>query len=74
MKGTVDRFEEHKVVVEMDDGEMEVFERSLFPEDLQEGDVVILENGRFIVDEKETKKRKQYIESMFKKLIDKGMV
>ena len=74
MKGIVDRLENSKVVVEIEDEKkMKVFDRKLFPEKLEEGDVVIFKDDKFIIDKKETEKRKEYIESLFRRLIDKGM-
>jgi len=74
MKGIVDRFEGSKVVVEMEDGNtMKVFDRDLFPETLEEGDVVVFKDGKFLVDKKNTESRKEYIENLFRKLNDKGM-
>jgi len=74
MKGIVDRLENSKVVVEIEDEKkMKVFDRKLFPEKLKEGDVVIFKDDKFIIDKKETEKRKEYIESLFRRLIDKGM-
>lgn len=73
MKGIVDRFEGSKVVVEMEDRNIKVFDRALFPEELKEGDVVIFKDDKFIVDEEETEKRRKHIEKLFNRLIDKGM-
>ncbi len=73
MKGIVDRFEGSKVVVEMEDRNIKVFDRALFPKELKEGDVVIFKDDKFIVDEEETEKRRKHIEKLFNRLIDKGM-
>ncbi len=74
MKGIVDRIEGSKVLVELDEGgTMKVFDRDLFPETLGEGDVVVFKDGKFVVDKEETESRKEYIDNLFQKLIDKGM-
>lgn len=70
MKGIVDRFESNKVLVEIDD-EIKVYDRSMFPEDLKEGDCVSFRDGKFVVDEDLTKRRKKDIESLFNSLLDK---
>ena len=69
MKGIVDRLEGDQVVLEIQDGTLS-FHIELFPEDIEEGDIVEYLENRFIVNKKETEERKKYIDNMFKSLID----
>ncbi|NMB26857.1 MAG: DUF3006 domain-containing protein [Tissierellia bacterium] len=69
MEGIVDRFEEDKVVLEIEEGTL-IFDRTLFPEGIKEGDMVKYIDNKFIVKEKETEERKQYIDNLFNSLID----
>ena len=69
MEGIVDRFEEDKVVLEIEEGTL-IFDRILFPEGIKEGDMVKYIDNKFIVKEKETEERKQYIDNLFNSLID----
>lgn len=70
MEGIVDRFEDDRVIVEVGD-KLLIFKRSLFPETLKEGDMVIFKEGHFLVNEKRTEDRKEYIDNLFDSLIDK---
>jgi len=69
LKGIVDRLEGDQVVLEIQDGTLS-FHIELFPEDIEEGDIVEYLENRFIVNKKETEERKKYIDNMFKSLID----
>lgn len=57
----IDRFENDFAVVETDSGEHVNIERKLLPPDAREGDCIAEENGRFIVDIKETDRRRKRI-------------
>jgi len=48
---------------------MEKFKIDQFPEDIKDGDVVILENEKFKIDKEESKTKKQQIEELMKKLM-----
>lgn len=73
MKGIVDRFEEDRVLIEIEsDGGILEFDRELFPQNLEEGDVVEYIRDKFVINEEETKKRKKYINNLFNSLIDKS--
>lgn len=65
----MDRLEGDQVVLEIQDGTLS-FHIELFPEDIEEGDIVEYLENRFIVNKKETEERKKYIDNMFKSLID----
>ncbi|MCF6462066.1 DUF3006 domain-containing protein [Clostridium sp. Cult1] len=72
MKGIVDRFEEDRVLIEIEsDGGILTFDRELFPRNLKEGDIVEYVEDKFIVKEEETEERKKYINNLFNSLIDK---
>ena len=45
------------------------FKIDQFPEDIKDGDVVILENEKFKIDKEESKTKKQQIEELMKKLM-----
>jgi hypothetical protein len=69
LEGIIDRFEEDSVVLEISEGTLS-FDRELFPKEIKEGDIVEYVDNRFILKEKKTKERKNYIENLFKSLID----
>ncbi|NLJ98789.1 MAG: DUF3006 domain-containing protein [Tissierellia bacterium] len=71
MRGIIDRFEGNKVLLEVGKEGILIFDKELFPKNVKEGDVVEYIDGSFVVDEKETKERNQYINNLFKSLIDK---
>lgn len=58
MRGIIDRFEGDFAVVEFEGRQMkDVPKEELYPE-AREGDVILLVNGQYQVDQKETQKRK----------------
>ncbi len=70
MKYIIDRIENNMVICEnQETKKMENFDKSMFPEQIKDGDVVIRENDKFRIDEEETKNRKEYIENLMKKLM-----
>lgn len=70
MKYIVDRIENNKVICEnQETNKMEEFEKINFPEEIKDGDIVILKNNKFKIDEEETKKRKEEINELMKKLM-----
>lgn len=69
MEGIVDRFEEDKVLLEIEDGIL-TFDRTLFPKGIKEGDMVQYVDNKFIIKEKETIERKEYMDNLFKSLIN----
>lgn len=62
MKGIIDRFEGNYAVVELEDRRMTNIEKSLLPENVAEGDCIILEDGKYIIDKNETENRKKRIQ------------
>ncbi len=70
MKGIVDRIVENIVVLEVE-GKMFDIEKSMFPKDIKEGDIVEKKKDRYIILKKETEDRKKYIDDLFKDLIKK---
>jgi hypothetical protein len=70
VKGVVDRLEGDRVVLELEDGNLD-FDIELFPENIKEGDIVEYLDNKFVVNEMETKERKAYIDNMFQSLINK---
>lgn len=64
MKLIVDRFEENFVVCEVfDTQEFITIKKSLFPENIKEGDVVLYENNIITIDTSETKNVSERIKS-----------
>ena len=70
MKGIVDRLEGDRVILELEDGNLD-FDKELFPENIKEGDIVEYLDNKFVVNEGETMDRKAYIDNMFSSLINK---
>jgi DNA-binding protein len=62
LKGIIDRFEGNYAVVELEDRRMTNIEKSLLPENVAEGDCIILEDGKYIIDKNETENRKKRIQ------------
>ena len=70
MKYIIDRIENDIVICENQESKaMENFPKNLFPSEIKDGDVVIKENDKFIIDETETKEKKKTIEELMKKLM-----
>ena len=66
MKLVVDRFEGNFAVCEKDDRTMISIEKKKLPEEVKEGDVLLVEGNVFIIDERETASHK----AEAKKLMD----
>ena len=70
MKYIIDRIENDIVICENQESKaMENFTKNLFPSEIKDGDVVIKENDKFIIDKAETKEKKKAIEELMKKLM-----
>ena len=69
-KYIVDRFEEDFIVLEKKIGGSIDIKRELLP-DAERGDVLIEENGVFLIDEQETLERKKRIFEKMNKLFEK---
>lgn len=66
---TVDRIEDNIVVLEnRKSGKIEDLEKELFPSNIKEGDIVFLENGKYVIDEAKTREVKNNIRDRFNKL------
>ena len=71
MKYIIDRIEKDLVICEnQETKKMEEFPKSMFQEDIIDGDVVIKEGNSFKIDEEETAIRKKHIEDLMKKLMN----
>ena len=69
-KYIVDRFEEEYLVLEKETGEtLDVLKKEI--PDVQKGDVVIFENGKYTVDREKTEARKKIIAEKLRKLFEK---
>lgn len=70
MKYIIDRIEKNIVVCEnQDTGKMEEYNIEQFPQDIKEGDCIELIENKFVIDVDETKKRKEKIDELMKKLM-----
>ncbi|HHV71224.1 MAG TPA: DUF3006 domain-containing protein [Clostridia bacterium] len=69
MKYILDRFEGDYAVCEDENGRTTNLKRNELPSNVQEGDVLIFEDGIFIIDKEETEIRKKEIEKLFNDLI-----
>lgn len=68
MKVVIDRFEGDYAVCEKEDRTMMNIERHRLPENAGEGDVLLIEGERILLDAEETASRKQKIQSMMDSL------
>ncbi|MFA5523435.1 MAG: DUF3006 domain-containing protein [Tissierellales bacterium] len=66
MRLTVDRFEGEFVICEKEDGTMVDINRDLLPDEVKEGDVLLIDGDVITVDKESTLERKERI----KKLMD----
>lgn len=57
LKGTIDRFEEDFVVVELEDGTMMNIRKDLLPFELKEGTVIIIDGDNIRIDELEADRK-----------------
>lgn len=65
----IDRFEEHKVVLEdRKTGEMKNITKNKMPEECKEGDIIKCINGKYYLDREETKKVENEIQDKYKNL------
>ena len=67
----IDRFEGELAVLEREAGGTFDVLKSELPS-CKEGDVLVYDNGIYIVDEEETKRRKEIISEKIRKLFEKG--
>jgi hypothetical protein len=68
MKVMIDRFEGDFAVCEKEDKTMIDIERRKIPAEAKEGDALLVEGNKIIIDEEETKKREERIEDLTKDL------
>ncbi|MBO5104535.1 MAG: DUF3006 domain-containing protein [Ruminococcus sp.] len=66
----IDRFEQDFAVVETDEGIIDV-SRMYLPENVAEGDVILLTENGYIIDKQATEKRRAEIREMMKRLMKK---
>ena len=64
MKVVIDRFEGNYAVCEMEDRKLINIERGKVPEAAREGDILIIDNCKVIIDTSGTQKRKQEIDKL----------
>jgi len=66
----IDRFGEEFAVLEID-GEITEVPRKIIPDDAREGDILILEDGVYSVDEKATSERRSSVRERLYRLMKK---
>ncbi len=69
-KFIVDRFEEDKVVLECENGDVVTLEKSSLPKNIKEGDVLNFEANSCYLNQEETEKRKQKIKTLMESLFE----
>lgn len=67
---TIDRFETNFAVCEDDDRKMHYIEKSKLPAEAKEGDVLIYEDGVFVIDEEGTKTAKESIRKLMDEVFE----
>ncbi len=72
MKAIVDRIESDIVSIEVE-GKIEERKIWEFPDKLKEGDLLIYKDGRWLIDEKGTSKRKEEMDSLLKSLFERDI-
>ena len=68
---TVDRFEGDKAILECENGEMAVFDRTALPKNIREGDVLHFEANSCYLNREETERRSQKIRVLMESLFEK---
>ena len=66
----IDRFEGALAVIETDGGMIEI-NASELPENAREGDVLVLENGRYTVDHEATEQRRKNASDRLRRLLER---
>ena len=73
IKYSIDRFEENIAVCEeLKSGKIININKKDLPNNCKEGDIIIFENGKYWIDEEETKSQKDEISSMLNSLFKKN--
>ena len=67
---TVDRFEGDKAVLECENGDMAVLERSALPKNIKEGDILNFEAGSCYLNKEETERRSNRIKKLMESLLE----
>jgi hypothetical protein len=68
MKGIIDRFEGEVAIVELDNRDRVEISRKLISETAKEGDVLVQCDGKFVIDQQETLRRNEEIETLSRDL------
>lgn len=68
MKVIIDRFEGEYAVCEKENKEMIDIEIKNLPDDAKEGDILLIDNEKIIIDKTATENRKKYIEGLMDQL------
>ncbi len=68
---TIDRFEDDKAICEDETREMHTLDRCLLPNDASEGDIVFLENGKWLMDTEKTAASRKRIRNKMNRLWEK---
>ncbi|MCT4620809.1 MAG: DUF3006 domain-containing protein [Marinisporobacter sp.] len=68
MKIIVDRIEDNLIIGEREDREMVRINKNQLRDSVKEGDVLVLKDGKYIVDEEETNRLKEEVKNMMEGL------
>ncbi len=64
----IDRFEGEYAIIECAPGKLQEIPRNLLPADAQEGDILKIVQGKYVVDQAQTKERQKEIDELAKDL------
>lgn len=70
MEYIIDRFEGGKAVLEEDGGKFREVDKVLLPENAQESDCLIFENGKYTLNKEKSAKLKEDIDNLMDELFD----
>lgn len=71
MKGIIDRFEEEYAVIELSDGSFKEINKIYLPQEIKEGDCIVITNNQISLDLEENQKRKSRIKNLMEDLFEK---
>ncbi|MDD3303430.1 MAG: DUF3006 domain-containing protein [Clostridia bacterium] len=64
MKGIIDRFEEKKAIIELENRTKIEIDKDKLPTKAKEGDCILIKEDKIIIDKEATNDRKKYIEKI----------
>lgn len=70
IKGIIDRFEGEYAVIELENLKVINIPKDYLPQNVKEGDVVVIKDNECYIDIEETQRRKERIEKIFEDLFE----